>query len=128
MIFFNDPVAIENPAKEAVNMAIRMQADFARLRQVWTKRGYDLHMGIGIAQGYATLGTIGFEGRRDYGAIGPVTNLANRLCSDAKAGQILVSQKVFGCVEELVTAEPVGELSIKGFHKPVPAYNVAGLK
>jgi adenylate cyclase len=128
MIFFNDPVAIENPAKQAVNMAIRMQADFARLAQVWKKRGYDLHMGIGIAQGYATLGTIGFEGRRDYGAIGPVTNLANRLCSDAKAGQILVSQKVFGFVEELVTAEPVGELSIKGFHKPVPAYNVAGLK
>jgi class 3 adenylate cyclase len=121
-------VVIENPAKAAVSMAIRMQAAFARLAQVWRKRGYDLHLGIGIAQGYATLGTIGFEGRRDYGAIGPVTNLANRLCSDAKAGQILVSQKVFGCVEQLVTAEPVGELSIKGFHKPVPAYNVAGLK
>ncbi|MDP2640361.1 MAG: response regulator [Betaproteobacteria bacterium] len=128
MIFFNDPVVIEHPAREAVNMAIQMQADFAGLTQAWKKRGYDLHMGIGIAQGYATLGTIGFEGRRDYGAIGSVCNLASRLCGDAKAGQILVSQKVFGLVEELVTAEPAGELSLKGFHKPVPAFNVTGLK
>jgi DNA-binding response OmpR family regulator len=128
MICFNDPVAIENPAKEAVSMAISMQADFARLAQAWKKRGYELHMGIGIAQGYATLGTIGFEGRRDYGAIGSVCNLASRLCSDATAGQILVSQKVFSFVEELVTAEPVGELTLKGFHKPVPAFNVIGLK
>jgi class 3 adenylate cyclase len=128
MIFFNDPVVIANPAEQAVRMAIRMQADFGRLSQGWKKRGYDLHMGIGIAQGYATLGMIGFEGRRDYGAIGPVTNLASRLCGDAKAGQILVSQKVFGFVEELVTAEPVGELNVKGFHKPVPAFNVTGLR
>jgi class 3 adenylate cyclase/CheY-like chemotaxis protein len=128
MIFFNDPVVIENPAKEAVYMAIQMQANFARLSQGWKKRGCDLDMGIGIALGYATLGMIGFEGRRDYGAIGPVTNLASRLCSDAKAGQILVAQKVFAFVEDLVTAEPVGELSVKGFHKPVPAYNVVGLK
>jgi adenylate cyclase len=128
MIFFNDPVVIENPAAQAVRMAIQMQTDFARLAQTWKKRGYELAMGIGIAQGYATLGMIGFEGRRDYGAIGPVTNLASRLCSDAKAGQILVAQKVYGFVEELVTAEPVGELSVKGFHKPVPAFNVNGLK
>jgi class 3 adenylate cyclase/CheY-like chemotaxis protein len=128
MIFFNDPVAIENPAEQAVRMAIRMQASFGGLSHGWNKRGYDLDMGIGIAQGYATLGMIGFEGRRDYGAIGPVTNLASRLCSDAKAGQILVAKKVFGFVEELVTAEPVGELNVKGFHKPVPAFNVTGLK
>lgn len=128
MIFFNDPVAIENPAKEAVVMAIRMQADFRGLSRGWKKRGYDLHMGIGIAQGYATLGTIGFEGRRDYGAIGSVCNLASRLCSEAKAGQILVSQRVFGFVEELVANEPVGELSLKGFRKPVSAFNVTGLK
>ena len=128
MIFFNDPVAVENPAEQAVRMAIRMQAAFGGLSQGWKKRGYDLHMGIGIAQGYATLGMIGFEGRRDYGAIGPVTNLASRLCGDAKAGQILVAQKVFGFVEDLVTAEPVGELNVKGFHKPVPAFNVTRLK
>jgi len=128
MIFFNDPVLIENPAEQAVRMAIRMQSSMEALSQGWKKRGDDLHMGIGIAQGYATLGMIGFEGRRDYGAIGPVTNLASRLCSEAKAGQILVAQKVFGLIEELVTAEPVGELSVKGFHKPVPAFNVTGLK
>jgi class 3 adenylate cyclase len=127
MIFFNDPIAIENPAQVAVSMAVRMQADFARLTRIWKKRGYDLHMGIGIAQGYATLGTIGFEGRFDYGAIGSVANLASRLCSHAKASQILVSQKVFGFIEEQVTAEPLGELSLKGFHKPVPAFNVTGL-
>jgi len=109
-------------------MAVRMQVAFARLAQTWRKRGYDLQLGIGIAQGYATLGTIGFEGRRDYGAIGAVTNLASRLCSDANAGQILVPQKVFGHVEELVSVEPAGELALKGFHKPVPAFNVTGLK
>jgi len=128
MIFFNDPVVIANPAEQAVRMAIRMQASFRGLSQEWKKRGYELDMGIGIAQGYATLGMIGFEGRRDYGAIGPVTNLASRLCSDAKAGQILVAKKVFSFVEELVTAEPVGELNVKGFHKPVPAFNVTGLR
>jgi class 3 adenylate cyclase len=127
MICFNDPLTIEHPAKEAVRMAIQMQADFVRLAQAWKKRGYDLQMGIGIAQGYATLGTIGFEGRRDYGAIGSVCNLASRLCSEAAGGQILVSQKVFGFVEELVMAEPVGALNLKGFHKPVPAFNVTGL-
>ena len=128
MICFNDPMPIEAPAKEAVRMAIRMQSDFTVLAKTWKKRGYDLHMGIGIAQGYATMGTIGFEGRRDYSAIGSVCNLASRLCGDATAGQILVSQKVFGFIEELVAAEPVGELSLKGFHKPVPAFNVTGLK
>jgi adenylate cyclase len=128
MVFFNDPVAIENPAQQAVRMAIGMQTSMAVLSRGWKRRGYELHMGIGIAQGYATLGMIGFEGRRDYGAIGPVTNLASRLCSEAKAGQILVAQKVFGLIEELVAAEPVGELSVKGFHKPVPAFNVTGLK
>jgi adenylate cyclase len=128
MIFFNDPVPIENPALEAVSMAIRMQDDFARLSRTWKKRGHDLQMGIGIAQGYATLGLIGFEGRRDYAAIGSVCNLASRLCSEAKAGQILVSQKVFGYVEEEVVAEPVGELSLKGFQKLIPAFNVISFK
>lgn len=101
--------------------------DRETLAQAWTKRGYDLHMCIGIAQGYATPGTIGFEGRRDYGAIGSVCNLASRLCDGAKAGQILMSQKVFSFVDGVVTAEPVGELNLKGFHKPVPGFNVAGL-
>jgi class 3 adenylate cyclase len=127
MIFFNDPVPIENPAREAVDMAIRMQADFDELAKAWAKRGYELHLGIGIAQGGATLGTIGFEGRRDYSAIGSVCNLANRLCGEAKARQILVSQQVYGFVDDLVMAEAVGELSLKGFEKPVPAFNISGL-
>ena len=128
MIVFNDPVVIDNPAWEAVSMAIEMQADFTDLSQKWKRHGYELHMGIGIAQGYATLGIIGFEGRYDYNAIGVVCNLASRLCGEAKPGQILVSQKVSSFVEDLVRAEPVGELSLKGFHKPVPAFNVTGLK
>jgi len=128
MIYFNDPVPIDDPASEAVAMAIGMQTSFSRLVQVWKKRGHDLHLGIGIAQGYATLGTIGFEGRHDYAAIGSVCNLASRLCGEAKAGQILVSQKVFGFVEERVVAEAVGELSLKGFHKLIPAFNVTGFK
>lgn len=128
MIVFNDPVPIENPAWRAVSMAIEMQADFVRVALSWKRRGYELAMGIGIAQGYATIGVIGFESRRDYSAIGGVCNQASRLCGEARAGQILVSQKVFCAVEDLVTAEPVGELSLKGFHKPVPAYNVTGVK
>ncbi len=128
MIVFNDPVVIDNPAWEAVNMSIQMQADFACLSQKWKRRGYELQMGIGIAQGYATIGVIGFEGRCDYNAIGIVCNLASRLCGEAKAGQILVSQKVFSFVEDLVRAEPAGDLNLKGFHKPIPAFNVTGLK
>ncbi len=128
MIFFNDPVVIDNPAKVAVCMAIEMQSDFKRVSQGWRDRGYELQMGIGIDQGFATLGIIGFENRRDYAAIGTVCNLANRLCSEARAGQILVSQKVFGFVEELVTVDLVGALNLKGFHKSVPAFNVTGLR
>jgi class 3 adenylate cyclase len=95
---------------------------------VWRKRGFDLDFGVGIAQGYATIGAIGFEGRLDYGAIGTVTNLASRLCGEARPGQILVSQRVIGAVEDLVKSEPVGELPLKGFLKPVPAYNILALK
>ena len=128
MIFFNDPVQLDNPAAQAVKMAVEMQRSFAALAVNWKKRGYGLEMGIGIAQGYATLGAIGFEGRQDYGAIGAVTNMASRLCGDAKAGQILLTQRVLGFVEDLANVEPAGELTLKGFHKPVAAFNVTGLK
>ena len=128
MICFNDPVPIANAAEVAVRMGIEMQARFVQLAQGWKKRGYDLHMGIGIAQGFATIGTIGFEGRQDYSAIGTVCNLASRLCGEASGGQILVSQRVMAAVEALVTAEPAGELTLKGFQRPVPAFRVAGLK
>ena len=126
MIFFNDPVPVDNPARKAVEMAIAMQERFAVLAQRWHKRGYDIAMGIGVAQGYATIGAIGFEGRRDYGAIGTVTNLAARLCGEAAGGQILISQRVQGMVADFAKTEPIGELSLKGFHRPAMAYAVHG--
>jgi class 3 adenylate cyclase len=98
------------------------------LQARWRKLGHDLDLGIGIAQGYATLGAIGFEGRWDYGAIGTVTNLAARLCGEAKPGQILISNRMVGTVEELVEVEPVGELSLKGFLRPVTAFNILRVK
>ena len=126
MIFFNDPVEIDNPAAVAVRMAIEMQQCFATLVQGWTRRGYTLSMGIGVAQGFATIGAIGFEGRRDYGVIGNVTNLAARLCGEATGGQILISQRVLGSVTDLTRTERIGELQLKGFHRPVPAFAVLG--
>ncbi len=125
MVYFNDPVEVENPALVAVEMAIDMQARFSNLVQNWLRRGYALSMGIGVAQGFATIGAIGFEGRRDYGVIGTVTNLAARLCGEAAGGQILVSQRVHGFVSDFVRSEPLGELSLKGFHRPVPAFSVS---
>jgi adenylate cyclase len=128
MIFFNDPVPLPNPAEQAVRMALAMHARFAQLALGWKKRGYDLSMGIGVAQGYATIGAIGFEGRMDYGAIGTVTNLAARLCGEAKGGQTLVSQRVLGFIEEKAVAESAGELILKGFQRPVPAFNVVSFR
>ena len=128
MIFFNDPLPVPNPAEEAIRMSLEMQSRFAALALNWRKRGYDLAIGIGVAQGYATLGAIGFEGRLDYGAIGTSCSLAARLCAQAQGGQTLVSQRVMGKIEDLVVADCIGELSLKGFHRPVPAFNVTGLK
>ncbi len=128
MVFFNDPVVMERPAEAAVRMALAMQAAFAPLAKEWSQRGYDLGLGCGIAQGYATLGQIGFEGRWDYAAIGSVTNLAARLCSEATGGQIIVDRKVMAKVGELVQSEPLGPLTLKGFMHPVPAFRVLGLK
>ncbi len=128
MIFFNDPVPVPNPAERAIRMALVMRDRVADLTQKWRKRGYELDFGAGIAEGYATIGAIGFEGRWDYGAIGTVTNLAARLCGEAKAGQILVSRRLVVTMEELVEAEFVRELVLKGFHRPVSALNVVRLK
>ena len=127
MVYFNDPVEIDNPAAVAVRMAIDMQQRFSVVSQVWQKQGYSLFMGIGIAQGFATVGAIGFEGRRDYGVIGNVTNLAARLCAEAAGGQILVSQRVQAHVTDFALAETVGELSLKGFRRPTPTFLVKGL-
>ncbi len=128
MIFFNDPVPVPNPAERAIRMAVAMRERVADLITKWRKLGYELNFGVGVAQGYATIGAIGFEGRWDYGAIGTVTNLAARLCGEAQGGQILVSSKVAAAVESLIDAEEVGPLTLKGFLKPVPAFNVLGLK
>ncbi len=126
MIYFNDPVEIDNPAGVAVQMAIAMQECFATLGAGWHKRGYALSMGIGVAQGFATIGAIGFEGRRDYGVIGTVTNLAARLCGEATGGQILISHRVYGFVADFARTAPIGELQIKGFSRPILAYAVQG--
>ena len=128
MVFFNDPLPCANAPMKAVSMAVAMREQAGELSRTWRKHGHELGFGVGIAVGYATLGKIGFEGRFDYGAIGTVTNLASRLCDDARAGQILVSQRVFATVEDLVEAEPLGELTLKGFLKPVRAFNILNLK
>ena len=128
MVFFNDPVPVPDPAARAVRMVLAMRERLTALTVKWRKQGFDLGFGAGIAQGYATIGAVGFEGRWDYGAIGTVTNLAARLCSDAKPGQILISQRVCSSVEDFTELESVGELQLKGFLKPVSAFNVLGLK
>src|SRR6266511_646416 len=123
-----DPLEVPDARERAVRMAVAMRGRVEALVPRWRQRGYDLHFGVGIANGFATLGAIGFEGRWDYGAIGPVSNLAARLCSEAKPGQILVSRTFLSAVEAIVTSEPVGELVLKGFAKPVSAFNVLDLR
>lgn len=128
MIVFNNPIPLPSPITNAVKMSLTMQEHFVPLRTAWKKRGYDLDLGIGIAQGYATLGAIGFEGRWEYSCIGSVTNLAARLCGEAKGGQILTNQKTLSRIEDAVHAEPLGEHAFKGIVHPVPVFNVTGLK
>jgi len=128
MILFNDPIQLEEPELAAVRMALEMRDAVGKLSRDWKKRGHDLGFGVGVANGYATMGTIGFEGRRDYGAVGPVCNLSARLCSEARTGQVLVSQRVYGKIERGVSAEPAGEAVLKGFHRPVSMFNVTALK
>jgi adenylate cyclase len=111
-----------------VRMALAMRRRVAEMIGSWRSMGYELGLGIGIAQGYATIGAIGYEGRWDYGAIGTVTNLAARLCGEAKPGQILVSKRLLAATGELFEVESVGELTLKGLHRPVTAYNVIGAR
>jgi class 3 adenylate cyclase/putative methionine-R-sulfoxide reductase with GAF domain len=128
MVFFNDPLPVDEHELQAVRLALAAQARFAELASAWRKRGIDLALGIGIEAGYATLGRIGFEGRFDYGALGPATNLASRLSKEASAGQTLIGQRVFAATEEAVETAPVGRLDLKGFGRPVVAYEVRGLR
>jgi class 3 adenylate cyclase len=124
MVIFNDPVPAENPALQAILMALDMRGAIGRMIARWRDLGHDLGFGIGIAHGFATLGTIGFEGRFDYAAIGTVSNVASRLCDEAKPGQILISPRVRQAVDKAVTVEPVGEFTLKGIRRPMTAYNV----
>ena len=124
MVVFNDPVPVENPALQAVLMALEVRDAFGSLTATWSRLGHDIGFGIGIAHGFATLGTIGFEGRFDYAAIGTVSNVASRLCDEAKPGQILISPRVLMKVENAVKIEPVGEFELKGIRRPLAAYNV----
>jgi class 3 adenylate cyclase len=124
MVVFNDPIPVSNPALQAVQMALEMRAAIGALTEKWRRLGHDIGFGIGIEHGYATLGTIGFEGRFDYAAIGTVSNVASRLCDEAKPGQILISPRVLMAVEDAVTIEPVGEFALKGIRRPIAAYNV----
>jgi adenylate cyclase len=128
MIFFNDPIPCADHTEKAVRMALDMQSKVEDLRTDWLKKGYDLDLGIGLAAGYATLGNIGFEGRMDYGAIGNVTNLAARLCAEAKARQVLTNQRTLSKIETLVDYEPLEELQLKGVSRPVAAFNIVRLK
>ena len=124
MVVFNDPVPVENPALQAVLMALEVRDAIGALTATWSRLGHEIGFGIGIAHGFATLGTIGFEGRFDYAAIGTVSNVASRLCDEAKPGQILISPRVLMKVENAVTVEPVGEFTLKGIRRPLAAYNV----
>jgi class 3 adenylate cyclase len=124
MVVFNDPIPVDNPALQAVLMALEMREAIGVLTERWRQLGHEIGFGIGIAHGYATLGTIGFEGRFDYAAIGTVSNVASRLCDEAKPGQILISPRVLMAVKDAVTIEPVGEFELKGIRRPIAAYNV----
>ena len=118
---------VSNPDERSVRMAEAMRARVRALSAEWRRQGHELDFSVGIAKGYATIGAIGFEGRSDYAAIGSVTNLAARLCTEASPNQILVSQRVYAAVADLVRAREVGPLQLKGFHRPVVAYEVVGL-
>jgi adenylate cyclase len=124
MEVFNDPIPVDNPALQAVQMALEMRTAIGALTGKWRRLGHEIGFGIGVAHGFATLGTIGFEGRFDYAAIGTVSNVASRLCDEAKPGQILISPRVLMAVEDAVTVEPVGDFTLKGISRPVAAYNV----
>ena len=127
MVFFNDPVRCEDGPLRAIRMALAMRTRVRGLAETWARQGHDLALGIGIAQGYATLGKIGFDGRLDYAAIGSVTNLAARLCADAEAWQILVTERVFSAAGSLVVGEDAGTRELRGFSRAVHAFSVKGV-
>jgi adenylate cyclase len=127
MVLFNDPLRCTDPSIRAIRMAVEMRTQIKELTAKWRKQGHELGFGMGISYGYATLGRIGFEGRFDYSAVGTVVNLAARLCEEASDGQILIDGKVLSAIEAVAETQPAGELTLKGLHRPIPAFNVCGL-
>jgi adenylate cyclase len=128
MVWFNDPVPCSDPPARAVKLAAAMRSAMTELTAKWRRRGHELDFSVGIDLGYATLGRIGFDGRYDYGAVGTVMNLAARLCDEAKPGEILVSERVFSEIERFVTAVSAGELTLKGFLRPVTAFRIMDIE
>jgi class 3 adenylate cyclase len=128
MVMFNDPVPCEDAPERAVRLAVALRNRVWELAERWSRRGHDLHPVAGIAQGHATLGRIGFERRSDYAAIGTVTILAERLCEAARPGQVLVSRRVHAATDELVIAQDVGEIGLRGFARPAQAFDVVGIE
>jgi adenylate cyclase len=128
MVIFNDPLPCEDPARRAVELALAMRERVEALQVGWRRRGHEMGFGVGISLGYATLGVVGFEGRYDYIANGSVVVVASRLCGEAAAGQIVVSQRVVGALETVIEVEPLGELAVKGLARPVAAFSVLGLR
>jgi CheY-like chemotaxis protein/class 3 adenylate cyclase len=127
-LFFNDPIEIPDAPLRAVQLGCALREEMAELTPLWRKRGHDLDFGAGIALGYATCGEVGFEGRSDYAAIGTVTNLAARLADEARGGQILIAPRLYAEIEDDVEVEPVGEFTLKGFRRPVAAFNVVAVR
>jgi DNA-binding response OmpR family regulator len=127
-LFFNDPIEIPDAALRAVRTGCALREEMDLLLPVWSKRGYDLDFGVGIALGYATCGEVGFEGRSDYAAIGAVTNLAARLADEATGGQVLIAQRLYAEIEQDIEVEPAGEFALKGFRRPVPAFDVVAVR
>jgi adenylate cyclase len=128
VVIFNDPIRCENHVQKAVDMALEMRDRVKELRTAWLKKGFNLDLGVGLAAGYATLGTVGFEGRMDYGTVGNLPNLAARLCAEARGGQILADQKTMAKIEEQFDAEAIPELQLKGINRPVVAFNIIRAK
>ena len=126
-VVFNDPLPCDEPARRAVALALGMRDRAETLAEMWRRRGHDLRLGVGVSAGYATCGQVGFDGRYEYAAIGTVTNLAKRLCDEAKGGEVLISQRVFTILDGAVDAEHVGDIEFKGIAKPVPTYRVKRL-
>ena len=127
-LFFNDPIEIPDAALRAVRTGCALREEMDLLMPVWSKRGYDLDFGVGIALGYATCGEVGFEGRSDYAAIGAVTNLAARLADEATGGQVLIAQRLYAEIEQDIEVEPAGEFALKGFRRPVAAFDVVAVR